>query len=514
MAVTISWSTETFVFEFGVAVGIQKEFSRMGDLSIINEKHSISIRGQIIASGNTSQDRYKDLMTKSLSYAQKIAGGATRKSTTQMGTLVISGTGGELLRYDDALLQNIEVSQPSDDTAGIQYQDVSLSFETYMTPSDPASIYKLRSATENLEIKKEEDSFSYLGHNIHSENSPYYAYTITHTVSAEGIINNKDEREAFEEAFNYVNSKKRNSLSISDKDVFDRSLFTNINQKTLSVGSNSSIAVDESQINQYGEYNKIRTASADVIGGSYSITTVFFLSREESLIDITGNYNKDESGESSVTVDGTIRGLSSLDPLSTQHNKIEQARKTYINITGDLGSSSKIYQFANDIFNRYHLNNTCLALRNKSLNYSFGENKTAGTITFSVVYKVVPNIVNALLEGIAGSIVATATISDTNRVGAGFDMDTIVIIPVIGRTAGPIIQNMNTTKERTRTAVIDVTIEACHRSPNNATVRQQSLAAIAAYAPSGSNVYVNNFTESWDWISGKYQGTLEWVYET
>lgn len=513
MSVTVSWSTETFTFEFGVAVGIQKEFSRLNDSSIVNEKHTISVRGQIIASGATAADRYENLMLQSLSYAQKIAGGSTRSSTAQMGTLVIAGDAGELLRYDDVMLQGVDVAEPSDDTAGIHYQDVSLTFETYMTPADPASVYKLSSATETLDIKKEDDSFSFLGHNIHTENSPYHAYTITHTVSAEGILNNKDSREAFEEAFNYVNSHKKDSLSVSNTDVFDRSLFSSINQKSLAVGASNSIVVDDSQIAMYGEYNKIRTASADVVGGSYSLTTVFFLSREESLIDITGSYNRDEYGDASVSVEGTIRGLSSLGPISPQHNKIEQARKTYTNIAGDLGASSKIYLFANDIFGRYNLTPSCLELRNKALNYSFGENKGAGTIAFNVSYKVVPTVLNVLLQGITGSMVATATISDSNRKNAGYDMATTVVIPIIGRAAGPIIQNMSTTKERTRTAMIDVTIEPCYRSPDNSTVRQQTLAAVAQYAPSGTNVYINNFTESWEWTNGKYQGTLEWIYE-
>ena len=125
MAVTVSWSTETFTFEFGVAVGIQKDFSRTSDLSIINEKHTISVRGQIVASGSTPEDRYENLALQTLSYAQKISGGSTRTATAQMGTLVISGDGGELLRYDDVSLQGVDVSQPSDDTAGIQYQAVS-----------------------------------------------------------------------------------------------------------------------------------------------------------------------------------------------------------------------------------------------------------------------------------------------------------------------------------------------------------------------------------------------------
>lgn len=513
MSVTVSWSTETFLFEFGVAIGIQKEFSRTNDYSIINEKHTISVRGQIIASGADADARYKNLALQAYSYAQKIAGGGNRTSTAQMGTLSISGGTGPILEYEDVALQSVDISPPSDDTAGIQYQDVSLTFETFITPSDPASVYKLRSATETLDIKREEDSFSYLNHNIDTETSPYFAYTITHTISAEGIINHKDSREAFEEAYNYVESKKKDSLAVSDKDVFNRNLFSTVNQRTLGVSGQPSIVVDDGQINQYSEYNKVRTCSSDVVGGSYSITTIFFLSRENSLIDITGNYNRDESGESSISVEGTIKGLSTLNPTAVQHDKIAQARITYVNIAGDLGPSSKIYKFALDIYGRYQIDKSGVALRDKPLNYSFGENKGAGTISFNVSYKVAPSALVALLTGITGALVATATITDKNRFMAGYDENVIVTIPIIGRSAGPILQNMSTTNERTRTALIDVTLEQKYRTPINDLVRSQTLAQVASYAPSGARVYIRQFNENWDWTAGKYQGTLEWVYE-
>lgn len=513
MPVTVSWATEVFTFEFGVAVGIQKEFTRSNDYSIINEKHVISVRGQIVASGATAEDRYANLMLQTLSYAQKVAGGSNRTSTAQMGLLVIEGDSGELLRYDDAALQSVEISEPSEETAGIHYQDVSLSFETFMTPSDPASVRKLRSASETIEIKREEDSLSFLGHNIQSETSPYYAYTITHTLSAEGLINNKDSREAFEEAYNYVNAKKKDSLGVSDEDVFDRALFSIVNQKTLGINSESSIVVDDVQFQQYKEYNKTRTCSSDIVAGSYSITTTFFMSREDSLIDITGSYNRDETGESSISIEGTIRGLSTLSPTAVRHDKITQARTTYASIAGDLGPSSRIYQYAADIYDKYQLDKVGVALRDKALNYSFGENKAAGTIVFNVSYKVSPEAMIALLTGITGALVASATITDNNRFNAGHDVDTIVIVPIPGRTAGPIIQDMNTTKERTRSAIVDVTLEAKYRTPVNSLVRSQVLAQVASYAPTASTIYTNNFTESWEWTGGKYQATLEWVYK-
>lgn len=517
MSVTLTWAGNNFTFDYGVSAGIQKEFTRADDGSILNEKHNISIRGQIIASGADADARYLNLFQQTASYAQKIAIGGGRTPSIQMGELIItSSTAGELLNYQNVSLQNISISEPSDDTAGIHFQEVSLSFETYNTPSDPTSTYKIRSASENFEIRKEEGSFSYLNNNIHTETTPYHSYTITHTLSAQGLIDKLTNVEAFNAAYDYVNSRKLDSLSTTvNTDNFGRPMLgsSNIDPKLFKIAGNSSIVADQADLANYGEYNKIRTSSCDLTAGSYSLTTTFFLSRQNSTIEINANYNKDENGDASISVDGNIQGLSTLSATSVKHDKIIQARLTYQDVAGDLKSSSKIFQFAQDIYNRYQQDKVGVTLRETPLNYSFGENKNTGTITFNVSYKVYPSAFITLLNGITGALVANASITDSNRNGTGYDTDSIVIIPIIGRTSGPIIQDMSTTKERTRGLTIDVTLEPRYRTIVNNTVRNEVIAAINDYKPVGyQDLYVNDFNESWDWINGKYNVSLNWTY--
>lgn len=509
MAVTLNWFEDPIIFNYGLAIGIQKEFARADDGSILNEKHTINLTGQIVANGNNADARYSSLIAQIGSYAAKVRV-TTRSATTQAAPLTITGDSGQLLAYSQATLLNISISQPSEETAGLHVQEVSLSFESYNTPSDPASTYKLRSASENFEIKKEEAGLSYLNDDI-TTNEPFYSYTITHTISAQGLIN-PSQKEAFEEAYNYVNSRKLDSLAEIKTDNFGRDLASSFDSKLFKVGANSSIAVDGADFNTYGQYNKIRTSSCDLTNGSYSLTTTFFMSKSESNIEITGNFNRDESGDSSVTVDGTIQGLSTNSPTSVKTNKINQARATYSTISGNLKSGSKIYSFASDIYNRYQQDTTGVSLRDVPLNYSFGENKGNGTITFSVSYKVYPSALVTLLQNITGALTATASITDSNRNGAGYDTDAIVIIPIIGRASGPIIQDMGTTKERTRSVNVDVTLEPRYRTVINNTVRSQVIAEVNNYKPTNSELYVNEFQETWDWTSGKYNLNLSWTY--
>ena len=515
--ITLSWTGTSISFDYGFSMSVQKEFGRGDDGSILNEKHTISIKGQIVASGATADARYSNLATQMFSRAKKLATGADRVTTLQAGLLTVTGDSGEIVRYDSASLLSVNVSEAPEDTAGLHYQEVSMTFESYNTPSDPVSAYKLRSISESVEYKKEDNQLSYKSNDIDTEDDPYHAFTVTHTISAQGFFNNgTNKREAFEEAYKYVTSRKKDTLGTINTDAFTKPYLgsSKVEMKEYKIAGQASDVVSSADIGNYSEYNKIRTSSTDVASGSYSLTTTFTLSRESVYIEISGNYNRDESGEASVTVEGTIQGLSTKNVDSAQHNKITQARAAYDVIAGDLKSGSKIYKYANTkVYNKFQIDKTGVSLRDVPLNYSFGENKNNGTITFNVTYRVYPGEVISLLDSITGALVAQATIVDNNRSGAGHDFNQIVIIPIIGRTAGPVIQNMNTTKERTRNVTIDVTLEPRYRTSANTLVRTETLAKLDTYKPASySEIYIQNFNESWDWMAGKYNVTIDWTY--
>lgn len=515
--VTLNWTGTSISFDYGFAISVQKEFGRGDDGSILNEKHTISIRGQIVASGATADARYSNLTTQMFSRAKKLATGADRVATLQAGLLVVTGDSGEIVRYDSASLLSVNVSEAPEDTAGLHYQEVAMTFESYNTPSDPVSAYKLRSISETVEYKKEENQFSYKANDVSGEDSPYHAFTVTHTISAQGFFNNgTSKKEAFEEAYRYVNTRKKDSLGTINTDAFAKPYLgsSKLEMKEYKIAGLTSDVVSSADIGAYSEYNRIRTSSTDLASGSYSLTTTFTLSRESVYIEISGNYTRDESGDASISIEGTIQGLSTKNPDAAQHDKITQARSAFDTIAGNLKSASKIYQYANDkIYDKFQIDKTGVSLRDVPLNYSFGENKNNGTITFNVTYKVCPGEVVSLLNSITGALVAQATIVDNNRLGAGHDFNQIVIIPIVGRAAGPVIQDMTTTKERTRSVTIDVTLEAQYRTSTNILVRTQTLSKVDSYKPASySDIYIQNFNETWDWMAGKYNVTIDWTY--
>lgn len=414
--VSVLFAGQELVLEYGFASAIQKDFNRLDDGTILNEKHAITIRGAFSAEGNTPQDRYEDLLQKSVEYADfKGSQLVDRMASLQAGPLEIykmtlvgdtyQKVGIPLIAYNFAQLMTVSVGEPPEDTAGIHYQEVTFNFESITPPTDNiASKYRLKTASEQFEIKKEEDKMSFFVMNMDSlgiiralADDPYYSYSITHTLSAQGqpmfynaieqdynnttrVLNaspsptnstfsNNQKYEAFYEAYKYVNDKKKDSLinTMINLDPFGRPfvgsnafypLGWNVNNSpsgtapssinnwdgntnTLNerVGSSGMIgnlfwdtvsgqqhASGNYGSGKYGEYNVIRSSNIDIIGGSYSITTNYFYSRNPATIEINGTFEKGDDGDDTVRVEGTIQGLDSLGVNSDRQNKFKNAQ--------------------------------------------------------------------------------------------------------------------------------------------------------------------------------------------
>ena len=90
----------------------------------------------------------------------------------------------------------------------------------------------------------------------------------------------------------------------------------------------------------------------------------------------------------------------------------------------------------------------------------------------------------------------------------------VAVIPILFKSDGPILQDIATTKERKRTVQLDVTLKQGFRDPNKSPA-SSCYPIVAAYKPASNNtnsVYVQNFTDQWDWANGKYSLTVDWIY--
>lgn len=249
-------------FPLGFSAGIQKEFVRAEDGTVLSERHNISIKGNVIIStgviigGDGSpyvpEDRYAKLLEQSFELANWNLPTSGRLGAIQKYPLTITRYNSyadvpnnaqrDLFKYPLASLNSINVSPPNDDTAGLNYFEATMEFTAeFMDRPDDIGIFKpkyhLKSASETFAVQKQEDKvtcfnmlFDTAGNVTGVNYDPFYTYTITHSVNAQGVsfsqfysdptgtvpsipVAQTGNYEAFYEAYKFVSDRIRDSLS-------------------------------------------------------------------------------------------------------------------------------------------------------------------------------------------------------------------------------------------------------------------------------------------------------------
>lgn len=523
----IKWRDKEIDSLISPNTSVTKEFVRTEDGTVLGQKNTINIKGYILASGNPLSDgvdsRQNYLYGKIIDFLNLGSTGTLNNMPlNQAGKLEIQpvGDGQNVIIYDNAQLINLNLPETPEDTAGIQYQEYAFTFESYQplyTSGDIYSAYRLKSVSENWELQKQQDQVSFIDYDFTNDDS-LYAYTLSHTVSAVGwqnFDNGEYKNSAWYEAYKYVNSRLKETPDSSyiSTDSYNYNLpvsstFSIDQWKGSGVATGNVIATPTG----YLAYNKVRTSTVDIPGGSYSVTSTYLMSRNSGTFEINTQYSEDESGDVTVTVEGTVTPLSSQDINSLINDKYRIASGIYQQIS-DTGNWTKATRLASGVLSTYKgsgCNNT-LVIDRYPRAVTVGRNKVNGSISFNLTYKGISSGIRSLKDSISGSIAASVSVVDDNRANAyNLGYKTIAIIPILGRSNGPIIQDMKTTKERKRTISFDVTMKQACRTQNGAPTGY-IYPLVSGYQPVGSS-YVQNFQETWDWTNGRYNLTVDWIY--
>jgi hypothetical protein len=187
-----------------------------------------------------------------------------------------------------------------------------------------------------------------------------------------------------------------------------------------------------------------------------------------------------EDGKVTVAINGTITGLkeNESDPVSVKYaNAVEFFNGWVIQIPG------VVQAFAPDV-----------VLNPNPYSRTRGDNAYNGIITYAYEYNTdpIPTIPGALTQNI------------TIQYGHGGQV--IAIIPVLGRPAGPVLQDIGTIKEKTKTLTIDVVMEPNSDQPNTDSV-------VSAYVPDNPEVYVDNDEETWVESTFRYNRVVRWILQ-
>ena len=232
---------------------------------------------------------------------------------------------------------------------------------------------------------------------------------------------------------------------------------------------------DLSAITGYVDNN---SETIDEANGSYSITQTKIFAGQNYIQDITVTTTTGVSNVS-VSVDGNIKGLG-----STVAARTANADAAF--------SIPAMYTLATTY-------SGVASLHSDPLNQTVGRNIHTGNITFSLEFNDRPSTY------ITGALSENITI-DQSSLGSK-----IAQVFVIGRAAGPVLQDLGTREPTTRTVNIEATMPRVDNllvsnAPNVSSI-------ISAAAPTGGTSYQQAEVFSWSPSTGSFTFSTSWIID-
>jgi hypothetical protein len=203
--------------------------------------------------------------------------------------------------------------------------------------------------------------------------------------------------------------------------------------------------------NAYGGYNHSRSESIDKTNGTYSVSETWLLSSGTAYENYSLSLSSSsDSTTQTVSINGTIKGLSSIPPSGTifggnftdgRNTPYENATIKYNEVTGNggFGVTSHIYKRVQNV--------TPVTINPTPKSISVGVNEFTGEITYDIQFDSRP------LANVPGTLSELVTINDT------YPGDVFASIPVLGRQTGPVLQYLGTRTEYRRDVSIDLVFE-------------------------------------------------------
>lgn len=257
---------------------------------------------------------------------------------------------------------------------------------------------------------------------------------------------------------------------------------------TPKLGSGAlSTYISDSNLSLSGKsgFNHILSENIDKYAGTYTCTETWILANTGALATEDYTVSVETSAQAprkTVSVQGTITGLFS--EYTNTGVKITNAQNYFATL--DLYSRAMTYAGAG------------VTLNPSVLSSSKGSNPIAGTITYNYSYDDRPSLI------LGGDVVwENITVTENNQ------GEIIAIVPVIGRTTGPILQNMNARTEKSRTLSMEVHVAGAQTILGKPSVQ----AIIDLVAPTGTKVFKVTDSDSWNYVAGVFTRDITWVYE-
>ena len=515
---------------------ISRECIRKDNL-YLGQKYNINITGTAVIVKSSNMLEIGKRQTQIHDIVKKLM-----RVNNKQGKLYIEDYGGtsQVLTFNDAVLLSVDAAEQTDDSRGVQVQQYTFAFEARdLNKSDEddtepeGSPYNVIDVTENWEFSLNEGSYTQTEYEkkavgeVAKTANVKKNYAIAHSLSATGVtklggVSNESVSSGYYEAKRYI----QNRLNILGNNPFNANTIKDYGAgvpSTDTVGQHNIFESDDregSRVNlrpyapdtaKYTAYNQVNTYSQDILAGTYSVNRNWLASAFAANVSIDLTYNDDDAAaantvEVSVNIqghesivedtlkeeDGTITTAANPNTETTDkyHNALSVAETYFLNEDATTGKTG-IFSIAEAFYAERAADGTLKAI---PVSKSQSHSQTTGAISLSSSFH------DATIT-VSGAVSENITISDTNYDGTN---QIVAILPVIGKSDGPVIQNMGITNERTRSVSVEIVMAKGNRE-------SKPDIDLSSYRPS-TTAYQQNISDSWSPTSGSYNKSIDWVF--
>lgn len=266
----------------------------------------------------------------------------------------------------------------------------------------------------------------------------------------------------------------------------------------------------------YGGFNHVRSVTPDIKNGSYSVTETWILSSGDTLEDFEISTDiSTNTALKTVVVNGSVRGLETLtypDPTGNSNTDFSFA-ETGVHTTKYTAAKNKFNKVQDQLHGRAQ-SYSGLTLNTQPRASRIGRNPVQGVINYAYTYDTRPSTC------ISGALSEVITISNN------YSNDVFAVIPVLGRAAGPVLQDINTITETNRTLNVELvmpTPSACATNTAgmitllNASPKSKVDNIVNAMSGALSSVYSQVFksedNDNWNPTEATYSRQVSWVFQ-
>lgn len=386
--------------------------------------------------------------------------------------------------------------------------------------SGAAPYIETASETWDIEFQDEQTPFVWSIGNGVTEDFGYRA-AVTHTVDVKA-------RRAYSGCFGEGSTPWEDAVSYASGMLGFNAKFAQLS---------GILGLPGSGYNGFNVLNNFRKVNTNKTEGSINIVETFVVtpSGENTLNNVTDTFDinvDQQDGIVSVAIQGTIQGMvennwsyngTSAYGGNLQSSKYSNATGYFNNVSGARRMYDRAKRGYSDVFGfgigpsgQYTYNCTGVErpLNPQPRQKSISVNPIAGTIAYNYTFDTLPS-------GMFAAVTGGCVISENISIDDQLLTDVFASQTVIGRAAGPILQDIGTTNARVRTISVELVcltptnfqdIDALYSTVPTGAV-EDFIASVTGNLPSDpSAVFVSQNSQNWNFTTGRYTKTLAVTY--